>query len=160
MVHGGTFLFHLLISCFIFVRLEHSPCAKPLTNTTSWRKKIIKQQSVFSSSFTGPQHDGQLHSACVVSSRAMQSLRLVTLALVAASQQTRLPLKELQLWNFHCPQICVDGRSLALLHHWQIKDSVDDTLRDTLLGMIWTTSAISATTNGTGTWTICSTARC
>ena len=29
---------------------------------------------------------------------------------------------------------------LALHRHWHLNDSIDDTLRDTLLGMIWTTS--------------------
>ena len=60
----------------------------------------------------------------------------ITVALVAASQQARLPhsIKELHLWNLHCLLNCLDGWYLALRHHWHIDDTVDDTVRDTLLG--------------------------
>ena len=34
----------------------------------------------------------------------------------------------------------MSGWYLALHRHWHLNDSVDDTFRDTLLGMIWTTS--------------------
>ena len=69
---------------------------------------------------------------------------LITLALVATSQQARLPLN--QETALVCLLNCLDGRHVALHHHWHIEDSVDDTLRDTLWGMIWTTSTISPTT--------------
>ena len=43
-------------------------------------------------------------------------------------------IKELHLRNLHCPLNCLDGRYLALHHHWHIDDSINDTLRDTFLG--------------------------
>ena len=42
-------------------------------------------------------------------------------------------VKELHLWNLHCLLNCLDDRYSALHHHWHIDDSVDDTLRHTLL---------------------------
>ena len=42
-------------------------------------------------------------------------------------------IKELHLWNLPClPNL--DDRYLALHHHWHIDDSIDETLRETLLG--------------------------
>ena len=53
-------------------------------------------------------------------------------------------IKESHLWNLHCLLNCllncISGWYLALHRHWQLNGSIDDTLRDTLLGMIWTTS--------------------
>ena len=53
--------------------------------------------------------------------------------LLRASQQARLPLKELHLWNLPCLPNCLDERYLALHHHWHI-DDFDEKLRETLLG--------------------------
>ena len=70
---------------------------------------------------------------CLLRQRTGRVL-FITLALVAASQQARLPLNQgtahverPHLLNF------LDGRHLALHHQWHIDNSVDDTLRDTLL---------------------------
>ena len=66
----------------------------------------------------------------------------------------------LNLGNFKRLLYRLDGQCLALPHIWDTNDRVDDTLRDTLLGLIWTSFAISSPTCGTGTWTVCSTVRC
>ena len=46
-LRSGMFWFRPLFSCFILVCFEHSPCATPLTNATSWRqKKLYNQDAV------------------------------------------------------------------------------------------------------------------
>ena len=46
----------------------------------------------------------------------------------------------LNLRNFRRLLHRLDGQCLASFHNWDIDDPVDDTVRDTLLGMIWTLS--------------------
>ena len=113
----------------------------PLSDVSlpSSKTPFLRQYNSVKANFSSPLHRTKTCNSELSHSRAFLSLY---------HNKGLLPLnqKESHLWNLHCLLNCLlncmSGWYLALHRHWHLNDSIvkDDTLRDTLLGMIWTTS--------------------